>query len=102
MSLETMSRPIESPAEQSSKRSENLRASLEAALAGKRYEDARSLARAAVRQNPNDPEAWNALGVALRGGGLSSAAAIAYRRSLDLREDQPGVWSNLGNALRDL
>ncbi len=51
--------------------------------------------------DPESADAFNNLGVALRGQGKSAAAIACYRRSLDLRPDNAGTHSNLGNVLRE-
>lgn len=56
----------------------------------------------AIALHPQYPDAYNNLGVALRGLGRSEAAIACYRRSLSLRPGDAGIYSNLGNALREL
>lgn len=56
----------------------------------------------AILLNPRHADAYNNLGVALRGQGQFAAAVACYRRALALRPDAPNVYSNMGNALRDL
>jgi len=69
------------------------RGQLEAAVAG--Y--SRTLAL-----SPRHPDAYNNLGVAMRGLGRLEAAVACYKRSLSIRPDDAGIHSNLGNALREL
>mgnify|MGYP003112932114 CR=1 FL=1 len=56
----------------------------------------------ALRQNPQQPDVWNNLGVALRRSKKFEAALIAYRRAADLRPENAGLWSNMGNCLREM
>ncbi|MCC9621542.1 tetratricopeptide repeat protein [Thalassospira sp. MA62] len=65
-------------------------------------EEAIGLYGAALRQNPNQADVWNNLGVALRRTKRFDAALQAYRRSADLRADNAGLWSNMGNCLREM
>ena len=52
--------------------------------------------------NPDQPQTYNNMGVALRAAGAFHAAVASYHRAITLRNDDPGSHSNLGNALRDL
>jgi len=52
--------------------------------------------------DPDQPQAYNNMGVALRAGGAFNAAVASYRRAIALRANDPGSHSNLGNALRAL
>ena len=63
-------------------------------------DDAIRLYSASLRQNPDQPDVWNNLGVALRRSKRFDAALIAYRRAADLRPGNAGLWSNMGNCLR--
>ena len=65
-------------------------------------DDAIRLYSAALRQNPDQPDVWNNLGVALRRSKRFAAALIAYRRAADLRPENAGLWSNMGNCLREM
>ncbi|KJE33843.1 hypothetical protein UF64_19345 [Thalassospira sp. HJ] len=65
-------------------------------------DDAIRLYSTALRQNPNQPDVWNNLGVALRRSKKFDAALIAYRRAADLRPENAGMWSNMGNCLREM
>lgn len=65
-------------------------------------DDAIRLYSTALRQNPNQPDVWNNLGVALRRSKKFEAALIAYRRAADLRPGNAGLWSNMGNCLREM
>jgi Flp pilus assembly protein TadD len=42
------------------------------------------------------------MGVALRAEGKLEAAVACYRRALVLKPNNAGVYSNMGNALREL
>jgi len=67
-----------------------------------RLDDAiRGYARA-LALNPNIPDAYNNMGVALRALGKLEAAVACYQRSLSMRPKNAGVYSNMGNALREL
>lgn len=67
-----------------------------------RLDDAiRGYARA-LALNPNIPDAYNNMGVALRALGKLEAAIACYQRSLSMRPKNAGVYSNMGNALREL
>lgn len=66
------------------------------------YASAAALLRDAVRQNPNDAEAWLALGNALvehADGALTQPALLAYRRSAELQPAAVGPGYFLGFAL---
>lgn len=65
-------------------------------------DDAIRLYSTALRQNPNQPDVWNNLGVALRRSKKFDAALIAYRRAADIRPGNAGLWSNMGNCLREM
>ena len=65
-------------------------------------DDAINLYSATLRQNPDQPDVWNNLGVALRRSKRFDAALMAYRRAGDLRPDNAGLWSNMGNCLREM
>ena len=65
-------------------------------------DDAIRLYSAALRQNPQQPDVWNNLGVALRRSKKFEAALLAYRRAGELRPDNAGLWSNMGNCLREM
>ncbi len=52
--------------------------------------------------NPNQPQAYNNMGVALRAAGAFHAAVASYQCAITLRNDDAGSHSNLGNALRAL
>ena len=52
--------------------------------------------------NPEAPDIFNNMGVALRALGKTEAAVVCYHRSIALRDDDSATHSNLGNALRDL
>jgi len=58
-------------------------------------------ARASVL-NPEAPDVFNNMGVALRATKKTEAAVVCYYRALNLRPDDSVTYSNLGNALRDL
>lgn len=51
---------------------------------------------------PDNADAWNNLGVALRAMKRTQAAVACYHRSLAIRPDHAPTYSNLGNALREL
>ncbi|HVR89496.1 MAG TPA: tetratricopeptide repeat protein [Novosphingobium sp.] len=66
------------------------------------YGDAASVLLGAVEQDPNNADAWLALGNALTGhaeGNLSPAALYAYRRAEQAAPDHPGPPFFLGLAL---
>ena len=66
------------------------------------YANTVALLRDAVRANPNDAEAWLALGNALvehAGGALTQPALYAYRRAADLDPGSAGPGYFLGFAL---
>lgn len=56
----------------------------------------------ALALNPNIPDIYNNIGVALRAQGKLEAAIACYQRALAIKPDNAGVFSNLGNALREL
>jgi cytochrome c-type biogenesis protein CcmH len=66
------------------------------------YASAATLLREAGRQNPNDSEAWLALGNALvehAGGTLTQPALLAYRRAAEIAPGSAGPGYFLGFAL---
>lgn len=67
-----------------------------------RIEEAISLYGAVLRQNADQPDVWNNLGVALRRSKRLDAAFVAYRRAAELRPGNAGLWSNMGNCLREM
>jgi Flp pilus assembly protein TadD len=73
-----------------------------AAIAAGRHADAVALAERAVAQAPDSPDAWNALGVALRVSGDPRAAMGCHRRALDLAPGNVAARINLGNAALEL
>lgn len=52
--------------------------------------------------DPENPQAFNNMGVALRAQGDFHAAVASYRRAIAISSTDPGSHSNLGNALRAL
>ncbi len=74
---------------------------LEAHQSGK-IDEAISLYGAVLRQNPDQPDVWNNLGVALRRTKRFDASLVAYRRAAELRPGNAGLWSNMGNCLREM
>ena len=65
-------------------------------------DEAISLYGAVLRQNPDQPDVWNNLGVALRRSKRLDASLMAYRRAAELRPGNAGLWSNMGNCLREM
>ncbi|MFV1849805.1 MAG: tetratricopeptide repeat protein [Thalassospira sp.] len=65
-------------------------------------DDAIRLYSLSLRQNQQQPDVWNNLGVALRRSKKLEASLIAYRRAADLRPENAGLWSNMGNCLREM
>jgi len=82
-------------------KSEMFTRALEAHQSG-RIEEAISLYGTVLRQNVDQPDVWNNLGVALRRSKRLDAALVAYRRAAELRPDNAGLWSNMGNCLREM
>jgi FkbM family methyltransferase len=64
-------------------------------------DEAARLYTAALANNPADVDANANLAVLLRRAGRLDAAILCTRRALAVR-DVPALWSNLGNALREL
>src|SRR6202000_2826760 len=64
--------------------------------------DARHALQRAADLLPNDAEAHNNLGNALRGCGRPAEASASCRRALRIRPNFAEAHNNLGNALRDL
>jgi cytochrome c-type biogenesis protein CcmH len=65
------------------------------------YADAAGFLLSAVRQDPNDGEAWLALGnvlVAQADGAMTPAAQLAYRHAEEAAPDSPGVPFFVGVA----
>ena len=65
-------------------------------------EEAARIYSQALILNPNLPDIYNNLGVALWSLGKLEASAACYQRSLALRSDHATAYTNLGNVLRDL
>ncbi len=65
-------------------------------------EEAARIYGQALILNPNFPDIYNNLGVALRALGKLEAAAACYQRSLALNPNHGGAYTNLGNVLRGL
>ena len=65
-------------------------------------EEAARLYGQALILNPNIPDIYNNLGVALRALGKPEASAACYHRALALSPDNGGAYTNLGNVLRGL
>lgn len=65
-------------------------------------DDAIRLYSLSLRQNQEQPDVWNNLGVALRRRKKFDAALIAYRRAAELRPENAGLWTNMGNCLREM
>ncbi len=66
------------------------------------YSAAAAILRGAIRENPDDPDAWLALGNALVGhaeGVATPAALFAYRRAADIAPSHPGPPFFMGLAL---
>src|SRR5215475_9126145 len=55
--------------------------------------------RAAVRADPRDAEARNALGLALDKSGQLNPAVAEFREAVELKPDYLEAWTNLGAAL---
>ncbi|MBC8339668.1 MAG: glycosyltransferase family protein [Rhodospirillales bacterium] len=65
-------------------------------------EEAARLYGQALTLNPNLPDIYNNLGVALRALGKLEASAACYYRTLGLNPDNAGAYTNLGNVLRQM
>lgn len=78
------------------------RTHLDATIRAGRHKEARRTAEMLAEARPQDPDAWNMLGVVLRASGHPRAAVAAYSRSLEISSNRASVLSNLGNAWRDL
>lgn len=65
-------------------------------------EQALKLYAQAVAYNPDFPDAYTNMAVALRKQKHFAAALACYQRSLTLRPDHSGTYSNMGNVLNDL
>lgn len=57
-----------------------------------------AVAESVAEERSDDPEAWAFLGRARAQSGQTLLAAQAFRRSLRLNPEQPGVWAYLGEA----
>ncbi|MCA9049600.1 MAG: tetratricopeptide repeat protein [Planctomycetaceae bacterium] len=67
-----------------------------------RYEDSEAAYREALRINPEDPDAWNNLGILLADPlGRYEDSEAAYREALRINPEFAYVWNNLGNLLKD-
>lgn len=62
------------------------------------YQSAIDNLQACIRINPNNPEAYNRLGINYDYIGEYRAAMDCYKRSLDLDPDFAQAWVNLGNS----
>ncbi len=51
----------------------------------------------ALQVNPDDPEAWNSLGVLHAARGRKDTAGKAYRQALAINDQFAEAWNNLGN-----
>lgn len=80
----------------------DMRQAIARALEAKDYVQARALAAQLLERDPNDPFAWNAMGMCLRGTGHPAAAIAAYRCAIAGLPKEPGVLSNCANALKDM
>jgi Flp pilus assembly protein TadD len=69
--------------------------------AGK-FDEAESLLRDAIAQDPGNGELRNARGVAFAAMGRHLDALWCYRDALACNPRGPGIWTNLGNALTQL
>jgi len=70
---------------------------------GGNVQGAKAMLYKALQLNPRDPSLWNNMGIFLRESKHTRAAEACYRRALDCGgEADPGLRSNLGNALNDL
>ena len=56
----------------------------------------------ALEIDPENPQAFNNMGVALRAQGAFPAAVASYRCAIAISSGDPGSHSNLGNAMRAL
>ncbi len=65
-----------------------------------RHDVAAELIGRAIALNPNSPEAYNNLGLALNGNGRVGDAIDAYQSALALRPNYANAFYNLGDALR--
>jgi predicted O-linked N-acetylglucosamine transferase (SPINDLY family) len=68
----------------------------------RRLEEAVSLYRQVLAQDPSHANAHGNLGAALRGLGRLDEAVAAYRRSLEILPHSAAVQNNLGNVLTQL
>ncbi|MGD0640347.1 MAG: DUF6165 family protein [Roseiarcus sp.] len=66
---------------------------------GGRRQEAIALLDAALRENPNYPEALCMGGYILGESGKSAPALQFYRRAISLKLDLPAAWSNMGKLL---
>ena len=66
-------------------------------------DDAQLIARLAgtVAADPEDGNAWTALGSLLRRAGRLEEAVACHRRGIEAAPWDPAIWTNLGNALVD-
>lgn len=72
------------------------------ALAGGDYLGAIRYLQLATEDAPDDPELWNALGLAFQGRGLPERAMDAYRKAIALKPDFSEAWNNLGTVYLSL
>ena len=68
----------------------------------KRYSEAEKLAYIFTNEFPNYAFGWKALGVVLKKTGKTSKALAANQKALEISPQDPEVYFNLANTLKDL
>jgi len=70
-------------------------------LIQRRYKESIPLLQKTIEINPNHPDAYNNLGVALKEKGDLTAAIASYNSALQLKPNYPEAHNNLGVALQE-
>ena len=68
----------------------------------KQYDEAVSSFSRAIKINPNYPDAYNNMGIALKDQGKLDEAIKAYEKAITLKPDYAEAYSNMGSALKEI
>ncbi|AII47746.1 hypothetical protein KR52_01005 [Synechococcus sp. KORDI-52] len=66
-----------------------------------RFEELIALLNKAIELNPDYPEGYNNLGIALQKHGDLAAAIISFNKAINLKPNYPEAYNNLGIALQE-
>ena len=81
---------------------ENLLAHIKELLIQKKYQDAYALFSKENNALFHSTQGLNLFGICARGLGRPQASIKAYIQSLKINNTQAGIWTNLGNAYKDI